>query len=152
VSKGIIPCKNPTKNNFPMIPIKYQKSKTKKDVSENTKWAFHLKCLEMKCKWNTYQSEHFIWNALKWNANETPIKASISFEMPWNEMWTKHLSKRAFHLKCLEMKCEQNTYQCENFIWNALKWNACQSEHFVWNNGNPIVISPCISKRQYYYK
>jgi hypothetical protein len=51
--------------------------------------------------------------------NETLMKASISFEIPWNE------------------KC---------------KWNACQSEHFVWNNGNAIVILPCISKREYHYK
>ncbi len=29
-----------------------------------------------------------------------PIKASISFEMPWNEMRMKDLPKQAFHLKC----------------------------------------------------
>jgi predicted RNA-binding protein len=112
---------------FPWYPsITYQKTKKKKkkkeDVSENTYRI--VVSISFQMPWNKmwmkcYQSEHFIWNALKWNVNETLMKASISFEIPWNE------------------KC---------------KWNACQSEHFVWNNGNAIVILPCISKREYHYK
>jgi len=62
------------------------------------------------------------WNKM-WM--KMPIKASISFEMPWNEMRMKDLPKQAFHLKCLEMKCEWKTYQNEHFIWNA-PWNEMQ--------------------------
>jgi hypothetical protein len=67
--------------------------------------ALSQKKKKRRCKWKhlSYRSEHFISNALKQNVNEM-------------------LSKRAFHLKRLEMKCEWNTYESEHFIWNSLKW------------------------------